>query len=395
MFPTPTPTPTSSPSPSPATNAGTASGSRAASNANAEDQRRRQRPDLPTPAPRTSRGNLSASTSGASTAGPSRRRTSIADQVVPQIYNQVPGPSRPPPAPPAAALGPRLWMEIDFYLVSSHDRAYRHASKALICMPGHPEMSKMRWTVDRTDLDLIHGLSRLVRMMPDKLSLALTVHRSEGHENGAYFIELLLDLLYSQHRRWHDDRKRAEEIEKAVEAAEAAANASAQLREEGMEPKPAKSGANADDDDDNDDDDGATEEEDKDDVTHEAINFPRVNIRPSGFEVRDYLYDLGETIDEMSGALSVLKECLVDNNVPGYEAAVAGFLDACDWIRIYCAVHLELVHPSFVTNSRGAVQFNFENRMDVAEGLIARFVGNSLRDEYYTLMAVYDGHQNE
>ena len=260
-------------------------------------------------------------------------------------------------------------------------------------MPGHPEMSKMRWTVDRTDLDLIHGLSRLVRMMPDKLSLALTVHRSEGHENGAYFIELLLDLLYSQHRRWHDDRKRAEEIEKAVEAAEAAANASAQLREEAMEPKPAKSGANADDDDD--DDDGAAEEEDEDDVTHEAINFPRVNIRPSGFEVRDYLYDLGETIDEMSGALSVLKECLVDNNVAGYEAAVAGFLDACDWIRIYCAVHLELVHPSFVTNSRGAVQFNFENRMDVAEGLIARFVGNSLRDEYYTLMAVYDGHQNE
>ena len=393
MFPTPTPTPTptSSPSPSPATNAGTASGSRAASNVNAEDQRRR-RPDLPTPAPRTSRGNLSASTSGASTAGPSRRRTSIADQVVPQIYNQVPGPSRPPPAPPAAALGPRLWMEIDFYLVSSHDRAYRHASKALICMPGHPEMSKMRWTVDRTDLDLIHGLSRLVRMMPDKLSLALTVHR-EGHENGAYFIELLLDLLYSQHRRWHDDRKRAEEIEKAVEAAEAAANASAQLREEAMEPKPAKSGANADDDDN--DDGGAAEEEEEDDVTHEAINFPRVNIRPSGFEVRDYLYDLGETIDEMSGALSVLKECLVDNNVPGYESAVAGFLDACDWIRIYCAVHLELVHPSFVTNSRGAVQFNFENRMDVAEGLIARFVGNSLRDEYYTLMAVYDGHQNE
>ena len=289
MFPTPTPTPTSSPSPSPATNAGTASGSRAASNANAEDQRRRrQRPDLPTPAPRTS-------TSGLSTAGPSRRRISIADQVVPQIYNQVPGPSRPPPAPPAAALGPRLWMEIDFYLVSSHDRAYRHASKALICMPGHPEMSKMRWTVDRTDLDVIHGLSRLVRMMPDKLSLALTVHRSEGHENGAYFIELLLDLLYSQHRRWHDDRKRAEEIEKAVEAAEAAANASAQLREEAMEPKPAKSGANADDDDD--DDDGAAEEEDEDDVTHEAINFPRVNIRPSGFEVRDYLYDLGETID--------------------------------------------------------------------------------------------------
>ena len=379
MFPTP------ASSPSPATNAGTAS------NVNAEDQRRR-RPDLPTPAPRASRGNLSASTSGASTAGPSRRRTSIADQVVPQIYNQVPGPSRPPPAPPAAALGPRLWMEIDFYLVSSHDRAYRHASKALICMPGHPEMSKMRWTVDRTDLDLIHGLSRLVRMMPDKLSLALTVHRSEGHENGAYFIELLLDLLYSQHRRWHDDRKRAEEIEKAVEAAEAAANASAQLREEAMEPKPAKSGANADDDD---DDDGAAEEEDEDDVTHEAINFPRVNIRPSGFEVRDYLYDLGDTIDEMSGALSVLKECLVDNNIAGYEAAVAGFLDACDWIRIYCAVHLELVHPSFVTNSRGAVQFNFENRMDVAEGLIARFVGNSLRDEYYTLMAVYDGHQNE
>ena len=177
-------------------------------------------------------------------------------------------------------------------------------------------------------------------------------------------------------------------------AAEAAANASLQPPEETKEPKHANAGAG--DDDDNDDDDKVVaEEEEEDDVTHEAINFPRVNIHPSGFEVRDYIYDLGETIDEMSGALSVLKECLVDNNVPGYEAAVAGFLDACDWIRIYCDVHLKLVHPSFVANSRGAVQFNFENRMDVAEGLIARLVGNSLRDKYYTLMDVYDGNQNE
>ena len=197
-------------------------------------------------------------------------------------------------------------------------------------------------------------------------------------------------MLYSQHKQWHNDRKWAKESEKAVAAAEAVANATRQQTKRAKMQKP----ANADDDADDKVVSVAYEEEEEE-VANEAINFPPADIHPSGFEVRDYLYDLGEMVDEMADALSFLRECLVDNNVAGYEAAVAWFLDACDWIRIYCAVHLEVIHPSFIANSRGAVRFNFENRFDVPERIVARFVGSSLCDEYYTLMAVYDDNQNE
>ena len=202
-------------------------------------------------------------------------------------------------------------------------------------------------------------------------------------------------MLYSQHKQWHNDRKWAKESEKAVAAAEAMANATHPKKAKMQKPANADDAAAADNDAEDQVVSVAYEEEEEEEVANEAINFPHVDIRRSGFEVRDYLYDLGETVDEMADALSFLKECLVDNNVAGYEAPVAGFLDACDWICIYCAVHLEVVHLSFIANSRGAVQFNFENHFDVAERIVARFVGSSLRDEYYTLMAMYDGNQHE
>ena len=75
------------------------------------------------------------------------------------------------------------YIEVTFESLADADEAeQRYSEKATIKTP-RDEHSGMRWVVTRCNLDLIFAISRLVRYLPDKLSIALNENLTNLNHN--------------------------------------------------------------------------------------------------------------------------------------------------------------------------------------------------------------------
>lgn len=74
------------------------------------------------------------------------------------------------------------------------------------------------WTTTLTDFEVIHGLSRIIKMIPDKIAIAEEINKQNVEEeryDGTFFINLVIDLLdrYIQiHQERHNDHPENEDF---------------------------------------------------------------------------------------------------------------------------------------------------------------------------------------
>jgi hypothetical protein len=60
------------------------------------------------------------------------------------------------------------------------------------------KLSKWIWELDLTSFEPIHGMSRIVKLVPDKLATAIAINKEnlkDPKDDGSFLIDLLLKLL--------------------------------------------------------------------------------------------------------------------------------------------------------------------------------------------------------
>ena len=69
----------------------------------------------------------------------------------------------------------------------------------LVCNPRQTkakiEVGQFSWTVGVKEFEIIHGLSRVVRLLPDKLVTAKCIAAEPVADDGTFLVNLVLDLL--------------------------------------------------------------------------------------------------------------------------------------------------------------------------------------------------------
>lgn len=69
----------------------------------------------------------------------------------------------------------------------------------LVCNPRQTkakiEVGQFSWTVGVKEFEIIHGLSRVVRLLPDKLVTAKCIAAEPVTDDGTFLVNLVLDLL--------------------------------------------------------------------------------------------------------------------------------------------------------------------------------------------------------
>ena len=222
----------------------------------------------------------------------------------------------------------------------------RYSEKATIKTP-RDEHSGMRWVVTRCNLELIFALSRLVRYLPDKLSMALNENLTNPG-GGECFIRIPLEVIVDV--KTHVDN-----------------NLDENLRRRLLAPHPNR------------------------DVHTDGILLPDVEFPDSGFlEEEGNPANLEDTVEQLYEALQQLLAHLIRGRNDQARVVATRIITAADWIRLYCAMYLEVVHPALAAFSRTPTERNFDLRFEAAFESINRFCRNSLTAEFERLMDLYD-----
>ena len=78
------------------------------------------------------------------------------------------------------------------------DECRRIVDSAHVCFKQSGEHRDWLWSVDLSSFEAIHGISRVVKLVPDKLATAIAINREnlpDPTDDGTFMIVLVIDLL--------------------------------------------------------------------------------------------------------------------------------------------------------------------------------------------------------
>ena len=158
------------------------------------------------------------------------------------------------------------------------------------------------WTLTLRSFEVVHGISRLVRLVPDKLATAIEINREFGNEDGTFLIDLILDLLKQYQDLHFQQRQVAEAHEAHLEEA-------------------------------------------SDAIGHrEAADV----AAPSPDEVSS----LDQNMKTLFQELEKFKDLLTQKNSEGFEPAAIKVVEVCDDLLVFSQIFLDFIHPVWIQVKR-------------------------------------------
>jgi len=171
------------------------------------------------------------------------------------------------------------------------------------------------WKVSEVRFEEIHGLSRVVRLVPDKIITTLDIAKEDLPEHdGSFLLNLLIDLCkhYEQVTSKHDQNELLDRLERIV------------IRDDYL----ILSGSL-------------------------PASEPTLTLRIGEGEIRKGQgYTISDVVVGIIDRLEFLRSCITDRRYDEYEVASLRFLSFVDEVREFCIIYLDVVHPTLIRSRR-------------------------------------------
>ena len=172
-----------------------------------------------------------------------------------------------------------------------------------------------KWEVNEARFEEIHGLSRVVRLIPDKIITALDIAKEKiPDHDGSFLLNLLIDLCkhYEQVTSKHDDLVLLDRFERMV------------VKDNYL-------------------------------ILSDSLpsSDPTLTLRIGEGEIsKGQGYTIYDVVVGMISRLEFLCSCIADQRYDEYEVASLRFLSFVDEVREFCIIYLDIVHPTLIRSRR-------------------------------------------
>ena len=158
------------------------------------------------------------------------------------------------------------------------------------------------WHLTMRHFEAVHGMSRVVRLVPDKLATAAAINKEGLVEDGSFLIQLVINLMDVY----------CTQADRLKDAADLNGNHTERLFSFGFE-------------------------------DHVEADGEEVDGEPQSFE---------QVLDDMRTEMVVMKQTLERRDMQLFRTQALAILRKCDIIRIMSTIFLDFVHPVWIRQNR-------------------------------------------
>jgi hypothetical protein len=191
---------------------------------------------------------------------------------------------------------------------------------------------RWKWELSMSDFEVVHGLSRVVRLIPDKAAVARSINiDSKVDDDGSFIIELV-EKLAKDFSTIHREKMATRVFE------------------------------------------------DPEDLVRFKVEYgPH---EEGSIDTTECDSNLGMALEELVVLLFNMKNCLITNQSDDFDKTTVRTLQLADDLLLMSQVFLDLIHPVWVTVNRAGEIDNtvLQTHMDNCESKLIDFEGRLLRD---------------
>ena len=248
-----------------------------------------------------------------------------------------------------------IWIDATFLVTRHHEARDRFTYEAILAADGVGiDFSHMNWTIQESDVDVIIGLSKFVRDLPDQLVSAHFMNLDRTKENiRSYILDQLLERLYEIE---YNNRIRQDfVIEQNLRATPTSYSVTRGVRL-------------------------------PNNIPHHKSGLSSHQPAP---------LTLAQTITAIGDDLRYLKMCLEDLRKEDFINRTRLMINSSDWIRLYSSVYLDVIYPTFINNKKLMSDALWDARYVTAHSSLEHLSCHQLIDQFERLMVCATASYNE